>query len=136
MERDPASTSALDPDSIAGYLADEIVRALAAHDRAAPGTVQRLLPLGEMLALFNFADQFGLLDSVRAALDRRLGSDAYARFSDAMKAALLDRGAGPARGEPGARPDAGRGPRPRPGQQGGRGPREQRGPRGSDRDRH
>ena len=57
-----------------------------------------------MLALFNLADQFGLIDQVRADLDRRRGNNAYLAFSEAMKAALLDRGLGPEPGTPGPRP--------------------------------
>lgn len=98
----------LDGAGVAAYIGDEIARALGAHERAARGSVQRHLPLGEALALFNLADQFGLIDRVRADLDRRLGRDAYAAFSEAMKAALLDRGFGPAGGA--SRPAA---PRPR-----------------------
>ena len=112
-------------ESLADYVADEIVRALDAHRRAARGTVQRALPLGEALALFNLADQFGLIDAVRADLDRRLGADAYLTFSEAMKGALLDRGLGAAApgrppGEQPTRPgpQGGRAPGPRPGRPG------------------
>ncbi len=105
----------LEAESLTDYVADEIARALDAHRRAARGTVQRALPLGEALALFNLADQFGLIDAVRADLDRRLGVDAYLTFSEAMKGALLDRGPGAA--APGRPP----GEQPaRPGPQGGR----------------
>lgn len=89
----------LDEESLTAYLADEIARALAAHERAARGTAQRLLPLGEALALFNLADQFGLIGDVRARLDRGAGVDTYRAFSEAMKGALLDRGQ-PAAGAP------------------------------------
>jgi hypothetical protein len=102
LERAVAESDApggLARESVAAYVADEIARAFGAHDRAAAGSVQRVLPLGEMLALFNLADQFGLIDQVRADLDRRRGGNAYLAFSEAMKAALLDRGLGP---EPGA----------------------------------
>ena len=120
-------------EAVAAYIVDEIVRAFAAHDRAALGTVQRVLPLGEMLALFNLADQFGLLDQVRAELDRRRGGNGYLAFSEAMKTALLDRGFGPAPAPPGPRPgdpqrggppapqrqpERGRDGRPGPGRQG------------------
>jgi hypothetical protein len=91
-------------EGVAAYIADEIARAFGAHDRAATGTVQRVLPLGEMLALFNLADQFGLIDQVRADLDRRRGSNAYLAFSEAMKTALLDRGFGSEPGTSGPRP--------------------------------
>jgi hypothetical protein len=86
--------------------------------------VQRALPLGEALALFNLADQFGLIDALRADLDRRLGADAYLTFSEAMKAALLDRGPGAAApGRPPGEQPTRPGPRPgRPGQGRGRPP--------------
>lgn len=99
--------SDLDDESVAAYIIDEIARALAAHDRAARGSVQRVLPLGEMLALFNLADQFGLIDRVRTGVDRLVGKNAYLTFSEAMKAALLDQGFGPT-------PPGGPGPRPSP----------------------
>ena len=108
----------LDGESVVAYIVDEITRALGAHERAARGSVQRHLPLGEALALFNFADQFGLIDRVRADLDRRLGHDAYVAFSEAMKAALLDRGFGPGGGAP--RPTAPRPNRPPDREPGGR----------------
>ncbi len=85
-------------EDIARYIVDEIARAFGAHERAARGTVQRVLPLGEMLALFNLADQFGLIDRVRADLDARFDGNAYLAFSEAMKDALLDRGFGPGGG--------------------------------------
>jgi len=91
---------------VAAYIADEIARAFEAHDRAARGAVQRVLPLGEMLALFNLADQFGLIDQVRADLDRRRGSNAYLAFSEAMKAAMLDRGFETESGAIGQRPSS------------------------------
>lgn len=93
-----------DEESLAGYIVDEAARAFGQHDAAAPGSVQRLLSLGELLALFNLADQFGLLDRVRADLGRRLGRDAYLAFSEAMKAALLDRGGTPAPRDAAPRP--------------------------------
>lgn len=108
----------LDEDSLADYIVDEVARAFEAHDRAGRGTVQRILPLGEMLALFNLADQFGLIDRVRADLDSRRGANAYLAFSEAMKAALLDRGFGPSAGgggASGARPAPPRGNAPRQG---------------------
>ncbi|HEX5505641.1 MAG TPA: hypothetical protein VFW96_23690 [Thermomicrobiales bacterium] len=135
-----APGDALDETSLTAYLADEIARALAAHERAARGTAQRLLPLGEALALFNLADQFGLIGDVRARLDRGPGIDTYRAFSEAMKGALLDRGVPPSGSpRPGApsrdhdreqnwrQGTANRPPRPQPGpprhggQRGGRG---------------
>ncbi len=104
-------------EDIARYIVDEIARAFGAHERAARGTVQRVLPLGEMLALFNLADQFGLIDRVRADLDARFDGNAYLAFSEAMKDALLDRGFGPGGG-------GGGGPRPAPPRDGG--PRRER----------
>lgn len=95
----------LDADVVAAYIVDEITRALEAHERAARGTVQRTLPLGECLALFTLADQFGLIDQVRADLDERIGGNAYLRFSEAMKAALLDRGFGPGGSQAPPRPN-------------------------------
>ena len=134
MDEDDAADS-LDPEAMIAYIVDEIARALAAHERAARGTVQRALPLGETLALFNLADQFGLIDDVRADLDRRLGGDVYLAFSEAMKAAILDRGApgGGGGNRPGG-PAGGNRPRPggqgRPGQRGNRPPGgPKRGPR-------
>src|SRR5215210_8172927 len=116
----------LDPEAVTAYIVDEVARALAAHERAPRGTIQRALPLGETLALFNLADQFGLIDDVRAELDSRLGGDVYLAFSEAMKAAILDRGGAPDGGGGGARPGGppgGHRPRPggqgRPGQRGG-----------------
>jgi len=97
-----------DRESVTAYIVDEVARAFAAHDRAARGTVQRTLPLGEMLALFNLADQFGLIDRVRAELDGRRGGDAYLAFSEAMKAALLDRGQAGGGGGGGRPPERGR----------------------------
>ena len=113
------SADGIDGESLTAYIVDEVARALAAHERAARGTVQHTLPLGEALALFNLADQFGLIDAVRTALDRRLGTNAYLAFSEAMKAALLDRGAS-GDGGGGARPGhpSPGGQRQRPGQQG------------------
>jgi hypothetical protein len=107
LERVVAESDAPDGlarESVAAYIADEIARAFGAHDRATSGSVQRVLPLGEMLALFNLADQFGLIDQVRADLDRRRGNNAYLAFSEAMKAALLDRGFGQEPGSAGPRP--------------------------------
>lgn len=120
----------LDPEAVTAYIVDEIARALAAHERAQRGTVQRALPLGETLALFNLADQFGLIDDVRSDLDSRLGGDVYLTFSEAMKAAILDRGGAPGGGggnRPGGPPG---GNRPRPGQQGRPGQRGGRPPGG------
>lgn len=97
----------IDDESVVAYIVDELARALAAHDRAQRGSVQRVLPLGEMLALFNLADQFGLIDRVRVAVDRLVGKNAYLTFSEAMKAALLDQGFGPT-------PPGGSPPRPGP----------------------
>lgn len=91
-------------ETLTDYLVDEIERAQRAHVRAAPGTVQRTLALGETLALFNIADQFGLIDRVRRALARPGGRDAYLEFSNSMKEALLDRGRAPGT-PPGNRPD-------------------------------
>lgn len=85
----------VDGETIALYLVDAIDRALLAHGRAAPGAVRRTMSLGESLALFNLADQFGLLDTVRRALTLRTGRDAYLDFSSSMKDALLDRGLAP-----------------------------------------
>ena len=116
-ERADGGFDSLDRETLMAYVVDEIARALSAHERAARGTAQRTLPLGEALALFNLADQFGLMDGVRAALDRRLGGNVYLTFSEAMKAALLDRGSPPGGGNrPGGSPPGG--PRQRPGQQG------------------
>lgn len=121
------SGAAREPDepergALITYIVDEVGRGFAAHDRAAGGTIQRALPLGEMLALFNLADQFGLLDEVRATLDRRRGDNAYLAFSEAMKNALLDRGfgpgprpGGPPRPAGGGQRPPGRGPDRRPG---------------------
>jgi hypothetical protein len=123
-----AGPDELEREAVAAYLTGEIARAFAAHQRAAPGTVQRQLPLGEMLALFNFADQFGLLDAVRADLDHRQGRNSYLAFSEAMKDALLDRGFGTPGGQPPPYHDE---PRPnRPPTQRRDGPRPYRPPRG------
>ncbi len=132
-----------DEESLAAYIVDEIARAFAAHERAARGSVQRILPLGEMLALFNLADQFGLIDDVRADLDRRLDRNAYLAFSEAMKRALLDQGASPPPSGGGGRPALPPGPRggrppdrfrdDRDNRQGRQGQRDNRPPRGGDR---
>lgn len=102
----------LDAEAVVEYIVEEIARALGAHEAAASGSVQRVLPLGEMLALFNLADQFGLIDRVRADLDQRLGRNAYLAFSEAMKTALLDRGFGPGGGPRPATPPRSDAPRP------------------------
>lgn len=93
--------SVLNEDTLTQYLVDEIDRALQAHARAERGTVQRTMALGEALALFNVADQFGLMDALRRALTEVTGQDAYLRFSANMKDALLDRGRGPDSTAPG-----------------------------------
>lgn len=85
----------VDGETLTLYLIDAIDRALQAHTRAAPGTVRRTMSLGEALALFNLADQFGVMDALRRALTLRTGRDAYLDFSSSMKDALLDRGLAP-----------------------------------------
>lgn len=115
----------VDGETLTLYLTDAIDRALQAHLRAAPGTVRRTMSLGEALALFNLADQFGVMDAVRRALMLQTGRDAYLEFSSSMKDALLDRGLSPSaprdsrpRGGSGApRPERHRPPKhPRSGQ--------------------
>lgn len=92
----PASDEpVVDAETLTLYLVDAIDRALQAHARATPGTVRRTMSLGEALALFNTADQFGVIDAVRHALTLRTGRDAYLDFSSSMKDALLDRGLPP-----------------------------------------
>ncbi len=62
------------------------------------------LALGEALALFRLADEFGLISDLRAQVDQRTGRDTYRYFSEAMRAQFGLGPERPHRGPPARRP--------------------------------
>jgi hypothetical protein len=106
--------AALSEEALVAYLTQAIARSSAVYATRPVDDPQHPLALGEVVALFNLADEFGLIGRVRQAVDAQLGHDVYGRLSEAMKRYYLGLG-GPARGRgPGQPPAAGRPAGPRP----------------------
>jgi hypothetical protein len=104
--------------ALLAYLAQAIVRASGVYTRRPVDDPQHPLALGEVVALFNLADEFGLMPRLREAVDRQAGHDVYGRLSEAMKAYYLGlpaRSSALAGGSrpPGHRPPGQRPPAPR-----------------------
>ncbi|MCC6629320.1 MAG: hypothetical protein IT340_18190 [Chloroflexi bacterium] len=83
------------------YLTQAIGRAAGVFSNRPPVDPQHALALGEAVALFNLADEFGLVAAVRATVDADLGYDVYARLSEAMKTYYLGQAARPSGSPPG-----------------------------------
>ena len=101
--------------ALIAYLAQAIHRAGGVYARRPVDDPQHPLALGEVVALFNLADEFGLMPRLREAVDRQAGHDVYARLSEAMKAYYLGlpaRSSAPPGGSrpPGSRPSGQRPP--------------------------
>jgi hypothetical protein len=105
-------------EALVDYLAQAIVRASGVYARRPVDDPQHPLALGEVVGLFNLADEFGLMARLRAAIDRQAGHDVYGRLSDAMKAYYLGLPTRPAPGGGPQRPPGQRPPAHRPPQSG------------------
>jgi hypothetical protein len=108
------SGTSLGSDQLATYLAVAIVRASRTFSARPPADPQHALALGEVVALFNLADEFGLIGAVRSQADQQLGRDAYAALSSAMKSYYLGSST-PARASDTSRHSGGRPRHGRPG---------------------
>jgi hypothetical protein len=97
------------PEGLTDYLTQAIGRAAGVFSTRPPADPQHALALGEAVALFNLADEFGLVGVVRRTVDADLGYDVYARLSEAMKRYYL--GQTPRSAGGGSTPPAGQ-PRP------------------------
>jgi hypothetical protein len=102
-------------EALIAYLAQAIHRASTVYGNRPRSDPQHALALGEAVALFNLADEFGLIDAVRHEVDGRAGRDVYRGLSGAMKAYYLGgaRGGEPPRSPSGQRPGTPRSARPR-----------------------
>ena len=100
--------------ALVAYLAQAIVRASGVYTRRPVDDPQHPLALGEVVALFNLADEFGLMPRLREAVDRQVGQDVYGRLSEAMKGYYLGLPARSSAPPGGARPPAHRPPGQRP----------------------
>lgn len=91
--------AALSEEALVAYLTQAIARSSAVYATRPVDDPQHPLALGEVVALFNLADEFGLIGRLRELVDAQLGHDVYGRLSEAMKRYYLgaragDRGAG------------------------------------------
>lgn len=75
--------------ALVAYLAAAIVRASSVYRERASDDPAHPLALGEVVALFNLADEFGLVAELRPLVDRTAGHDVYRALSEAMKAYYL-----------------------------------------------
>lgn len=117
----------MSPEALTAYLAQAIQRAAGVYGSRRQADPAHALALGEAVALFNLADEFGLIAEVRRAADQLVGRDVYRGLSEAMKAYYLGAASGPAPGEPG-RAGAARPPTRRPDEDHPAGPRPARPP--------
>jgi hypothetical protein len=93
--REPTSEALVD------YMVQAILRAREVYTGRGQDEPMYALALGETVALFNLADEFGLIGEVRRQVDQQAGRDVYGGLSEAMKAYYLGVDARPA--GPGAR---------------------------------
>jgi hypothetical protein len=100
--------------ALIAYLAQAIVRASGVYSRRPVDDPQHPLALGEVVALFNLADEFGLMPRLREVVDRQAGQDVYGRLSEAMKSYYLGLPARSSAPAGGSRPPAHRPPGQRP----------------------
>lgn len=97
-------TRPLSREDLLAYLVEALERATRTYEGRPPTDPVRQLALGEALALFRLADEFGLISDLRAQVDQRTGRDTYRYFSEAMRAQFGLGPERPHRGPPARRP--------------------------------